>query len=95
MATDETVGIIETPRTVDVLLNCSTYQGMTDVEIQSLIDYWQSLGYEKGYKVAREEGISEAFKNAQAVLEDAAAKSTAAFEAACKISTTFEAVTFE
>lgn len=40
---DTEVTIIEEPRSIDVLLKCSTYQGMSDAEIQSLIDYQANL----------------------------------------------------
>lgn len=36
-------------RSIGDLLDCKTYQGMTDTEIQSLIDYWRQYGYSEGY----------------------------------------------
>ena len=38
-----TEGVIELQRDVNVLLELGTYQGMTDAEIQSLIDYWKGV----------------------------------------------------
>lgn len=35
--------LIETPRELSVLLNCSGYQGMTDEEIEEIIAYKESM----------------------------------------------------
>ena len=35
--------LIETPRELSVLLNCSSYQGMTDVEIEKIIAYRENM----------------------------------------------------
>lgn len=35
--------LIETPRDLNVLLNCSSYQGMTDEEIERVIEYKNNL----------------------------------------------------
>lgn len=43
----------QTPRTVQELLNLDTYQGMTDEEIQSLIDYYQQVGYDTALGTAQ------------------------------------------
>ena len=36
------------PRTLDVLLSLDTYQGMTDEEIQTIIDYEKEMAYGRG-----------------------------------------------
>lgn len=43
----------QTPRTVQELLALDTYQGMTDEEIQSLIDYYQQVGYDTALGTAQ------------------------------------------
>ncbi len=43
----------QTQRTVQELLNLDTYQGMTDEEIQSLIDYYQQVGYDTALGTAQ------------------------------------------
>lgn len=43
----------QTSRTVQELLNLDTYQGMTDEEIQSLIDYYQQVGYDTALGTAQ------------------------------------------
>lgn len=35
--------LIETPRELSVLLNCSSYQGMTDEEIEKIITYKENM----------------------------------------------------
>lgn len=42
-------------RSLETLLKSTTYQGMSDVEIQSIIDYRCSVSYERGYSDARSE----------------------------------------
>jgi hypothetical protein len=49
-----------TPRTIQELLNLDTYQGMTDEEIQSLIDYYQQVGYDTALGTAQISIWSEA-----------------------------------
>lgn len=50
----ENEGIVELPpRTIQQLLSLDTYQGMTDEEIQSLIDYYQQLGYDTALGTAQ------------------------------------------
>ena len=43
----------QTQRTVQELLGLDTYQGMTDDEIQSLIDYYQQVGYDTALGTAQ------------------------------------------
>ena len=40
--------VIEYVRDVNILLQLDTYQGMSDAEIQSVIDYLCSVEYERG-----------------------------------------------
>lgn len=53
MTTENEVATEQTPRTVQELLNLDTYQGMTDEEIQSLIDYYQQVGYDTALGTAQ------------------------------------------
>lgn len=53
MTTENEVTTEQTPRTVQELLNLDTYQGMTDEEIQSLIDYYQQVGYDTALGTAQ------------------------------------------
>ena len=46
MPTDE--GIVEYVRDLNVLLELDSYQGMSDAEIQSVIDYLCGVEYERG-----------------------------------------------
>lgn len=53
MTTENEVTTEQTQRTVQELLNLDTYQGMTDEEIQSLIDYYQQVGYDTALGTAQ------------------------------------------
>lgn len=60
MTTENEVTTEQTPRPVQELLNLDTYQGMTDEEIQSLIDYYQQVGYDTALGTAQISIWSEA-----------------------------------
>lgn len=66
------------PRSLETLLKSTTYQGMTDIEIQAIIDYRCSVSYERGYSDARSEYNDEQTRamidhwNAQAETAEAA-----------------------
>ena len=66
MTTENEVTTEQTPRTVQVLLGLDTYQGMTDEEIQSLIDYYQQVGYDTALGTAQISIWSDA---AQAIVD--------------------------
>lgn len=52
--TTENEGIVELPpRTIQELLALDTYQGMTDEEIQIIVDYHQQLGYDTALGTAQ------------------------------------------
>lgn len=53
MTTENEVTTEQTQRTVQELLALDTYQGMTDAEIQSLIDYYQQVGYDTALGTAQ------------------------------------------
>lgn len=53
MTTENENVVEQTARPVQELLNLDTYQGMTDEEIQSLIDYYQQVGYDTALGTAQ------------------------------------------
>lgn len=78
MTTDEqTATSDETQRSVGELLQCDTYQDMTDAEIQSLVNYWRAYGYSEGHVACESEHTTAT----QAELASAA---SAAYEASQK-----------
>lgn len=85
MAADEE----STTRSLSELLDASTYQGMTDTEIQTIVDYWRQHAYNEGYTACQTD-TSIATQNA---LVDAAntayAASQAAFDAAIQTQVSF------
>lgn len=78
-----------TTRSLSELLDASTYQGMTDTEIQTIVDYWRQYAYNEGYTACQTD-TSIATQNA---LVDAAntayATSQAAFDAAIQTQVSF------
>ena len=52
----------ETQRSVQELLKLDTYQGMTDAEIQSLIDYTAKMSYTKGASSVATDAINAGYK---------------------------------
>ena len=88
MTTDETTS----PRSIDELSKLGTYQGMTDEEIQLLMDYNAKIAAERADGEARQREASAQLKAMQvesAKLHDAA---MASFERACAVSPAFESV---
>ena len=71
MTTENEVTTEQTPRTVQQLLSLDTYQGMTDEEIQSLIDYYQQVGYDTALGTAQISIWSDA---AQTIVDGSAAQ---------------------
>lgn len=88
MTTDET----PKPRSIDVLSKLGTYQGMTDAEIQLLMDYNAKIAAERADGEARQREAAEQLKAMQsesAKFHDAA---MASFERACAATPAFESV---
>lgn len=71
MTTENEVTTEQTQRTVQELLALDTYQGMTDAEIQSLIDYYQQVGYDTALGTAQISIWSDA---AQAIVDGSEAQ---------------------
>lgn len=70
--------LIETPRELSVLLNCSSYQGMTDEEIEKIITYKKDMAAKNAVLEAETERhaqLMDMLKTQQQQACDAAAKS--------------------
>ena len=89
MTTDETA---EKPRSIDELSKLGTYQGMTDTEIQLLMDYNAKIAAERADGEARQREAAaqlQAMQAESAKFHDAA---MASFERACAATPAFEGV---
>lgn len=89
MTTDETP---TRPRSIDELSKLGTYQGMTDTEVQLLMDYNVKIAAERADGEARQREAAEQLHVMQAEsakLHDAA---MASFKRACAASPAFESV---
>lgn len=91
MTTSDT-GIIEEPRSIDVLLKCNTYQGMTDEEIQRLIDWYKDTAYKDALNDASLELLKENHEELMQRINDIADKSEAAFNTAVASTVKFQTV---
>lgn len=92
MTTDDTTTddtTTETQRSVGDLLELDTYQGMTDAEIQSLIDYWRQYGYNEGYVAKEIETTTATQDTLVTAAQDAYESSQKAFDAAIQTQVTF------
>ena len=88
MTTDEA----PKPRSIDELSKLGTYQGMTDTEIQLLMDYNAKIAAERADGEARQREAAaqlQAMQAESAKFHDAA---MASFERACAASPAFESV---
>ena len=89
MTTDKTA---EKPRSIDELSKLGTYQGMTDTEIQLLMDYNAKIAAERADGEARQREAAaqlQAIQAESAKFHDAA---MASFERACAATPAFESV---
>ena len=89
---NSSAGIIEAPRSLDVLLNSTTYQGMTDTEIQTIIDYWKDYKYTEGYQAARYDNAADEVAAMQSFWKKQASEAEAAFNAAVASTVKFQEV---
>lgn len=89
---DNGAGIIEAPRSLDALLNSKTYQGMTDAEIQAIIDYWKDYKYTEGYQAARYDNAADEAAAMQSFWQKQASEAEAAFNAAVTSAIRFQEV---
>ena len=70
--------LIETPRELSVLLNCSSYQGMTDEEIEKIITYKEGMAAKNAVletETERHAQLMDMLKAQQRQACDAAAQS--------------------
>lgn len=88
MTTDETAK----PRNIDELSKLGTYQGMTDAEIQLLMDYNAKIAAERADGEARQREATAQLKTMQAESKKLHAAAMASFERACAVSPAFESV---
>ena len=85
-------GIIEAPRSLDALLNSKTYQGMSDAEIQTIIDYWKDYKYNEGYQAARYDNAADEAAAMKSFWQKQASEAEAAFNAAVASTVKFQEV---
>lgn len=81
-----------TQRTVSELLKLYTYQGMTDAEIQSLIDYYKQSSYNQGVSESNAAALDRRTEEMLKQASDASATAAAAFDAAIKSTVAFTEV---
>lgn len=90
--TEEVTTNEETQRSVQELLKLETYQGMTDAEIQSLIDYHKLSSYTQGKADADTDAINAGY---QAIVDNATSANdalAASLSAAISATATFATV---
>lgn len=88
MTTDETAK----PRSIDELCKLGTYQGMTDTEIQLLMDYNAKIAAERANGEARQREAAAQLKAMQAESAKFHDAAMASFERACAATPAFESV---
>lgn len=80
------------PRSIDELSKLETYQGMTDAEIQLLMDYNVKIAAERADGKARQREAAAQLKAMQAESARFHDAAIASFERACAASPAFETV---
>ena len=89
MTTDETP---TRPRSIDELSKLETYQGMTDAEIQLIVDYNAKIAAERADGEARQREAAEQLQAMQAASAKLHDDAMASFERACAATPAFESV---
>lgn len=79
-------------RTVSELLQLDTYQGMTDEEIMSIINFYQQQSYTEGKAAGFSEGSLSALDKIQSMTSDALSNAEAAFNNAINSTVKLESV---
>lgn len=92
MTTSDGTGIIEEPRSLDVLLKSTTYQGMTDEEIQRIIDYRVQVAQTSAEVAAQREAIDAQTEAMREHWQEQAATAEAAFNNAVMSTVRFQGV---
>lgn len=83
MTTDETSAA--KTRTIDELIRLGTYQGMTDEEINRLMEYKAKVAAERADSEARARELDAQIAQMQADAKAAREQAQAAFEKACAL----------
>lgn len=81
------------PRDIDVLMHMDTYQGMTDEEINLVIEKHKELSYSEGETSVKQDLYSEMESRLVAATQEASDKAQEAFEKACALQCNFVTVT--
>ena len=81
-----------TPRNIDELSKLGTYQGMTDEEIQLLMDYNAKIAAERADSEARQREATAQLKTMQTETAKLHAAAMASFKRACGVPPKFESV---
>lgn len=91
---DGTVTLDKTgdPRDIDVLMHMDTYQGMTDEEINLVIEKHKELSYNEGETSVKQDLYAEMENKLVAATQEASDKAQAAFEKACALQCNFATV---
>lgn len=79
-------------RTVSELLQLDTYQGMTDEEITSIINFYQQQSYTEGKAAGFSDGSLSALDEIQSMTSNALANAEAAFNNAITSTIKLESV---
>lgn len=90
MITSDDAGIIEQPRPLETLLKSTTYQGMTDDEIQRVIDWYAGDAYTRGKNDASIAAINDRYREMMERVDEIADRSEAAFNAAIASTVRFQ-----
>lgn len=80
-------------RKIDALLDEDSYQGMTDEEIQDLIDYYKNDSYQKGYNAAKAEEAQQVSAAILSQMKTMQEQAHSRYLDALAIKTTFERTT--
>lgn len=93
MTTEETTEVEEQKqRSVSELLQLDTYQGMTDAEIQSLIDFYKDESFNKGYASGETAATLSKWDEVKAQSQEALDMAEAAFNMAVLSTVPLESV---
>lgn len=82
----------ESDRDLDTLLKLDTYQGMSDKEINKLIEYAKTNAYTQGYNAATESVSTKQAEQAASDANKAWQNAQAAFTNACAVSPSFKTI---
>lgn len=90
---EETVEETVEKRKIDDLLKADTYQGMTDEEIQSIVDYYKADYYQKGYNAAMSDEAKKTSATILSAMEQRQREARSRYLDALAVKTTFARTT--